>query len=284
MSGARGIDLLISDVDGTLVTHDKVLTGAAKDAAAALRTAGVGLTLTSSRPPRGMARFVQPLGLTLPIAGFNGGLLVRPDLSVIERRPIEPDDAAKAVIFLLDRGLDVWVYGETQWFLRNRAAPHVAREAWILGFDPEVTPVFSAVQLKGAFKIVGVSDDPGRMAAAEDAAPAVLGAEVSATRSAAYFLDVTHVRATKAGVVDALAGLLEMPPARIATIGDMPNDVLMFRESGFSIAMGNAADAVKAQASAVTASNEDDGFAKAVHDLILAGPNPAVVHQTGDRP
>jgi hypothetical protein len=52
-------------------------------------------------------------------------------------------------------------------------------------------------------------------------------------------------------------------------MGDMPNDVLRFRKSGFSIAMGNASDEVKAQASAVTDSNEDDGFAKAVRKFIL---------------
>jgi hydroxymethylpyrimidine pyrophosphatase-like HAD family hydrolase len=52
-------------------------------------------------------------------------------------------------------------------------------------------------------------------------------------------------------------------------MGDMPNDVLMFRKSGFSIAMGNASDEVKAQASAVTDTNENEGFAKAVRKFVL---------------
>jgi hypothetical protein len=50
----------------------------------------------------------------------------------------------------------------------------------------------------------------------------------------------------------------------------MPNDVLMFAQSGFSIAMGNASAEVKAKASAVTESNEQDGFAEAVHRYLLA--------------
>jgi len=50
---------------------------------------------------------------------------------------------------------------------------------------------------------------------------------------------------------------------------DMPNDVLMFRKSGVSIAMGNSSDEVKAQASAVTDSNENEGFAKAVRKFVL---------------
>ena len=60
-----------------------------------------------------------------------------------------------------------------------------------------------------------------------------------------------------------------MPAEEIATIADQPNDVLMFKRSGFSIAMGNASDEVKAEAATVTASYNDEGFAKAMEALIL---------------
>ena len=73
-----------------------------------------------------------------------------------------------------------------------------------------------------------------------------MGEKASAARSQPYYLDVTHPQANKGAVVATLSKLLNIPPAQIATIGDMPNDVLMFRKSGFSIAMGNASDEVKA--------------------------------------
>ena len=78
-----------------------------------------------------------------------------------------------------------------------------------------------------------------------------------------------------------LSKLLNIPPAQIATMGDMPNDVLMFRKSGFSIAMGNSSDEVKAQASAVTDSNENEGFAKAVRKFVLCR---ADLHRLARRP
>jgi hydroxymethylpyrimidine pyrophosphatase-like HAD family hydrolase len=62
---------------------------------------------------------------------------------------------------------------------------------------------------------------------------------------------------------------MDVPPEEIATIGDQPNDVLMFKRSGFSIAMGNASDEVKAQATAVTGSYNAEGFAKAMERFIL---------------
>jgi hydroxymethylpyrimidine pyrophosphatase-like HAD family hydrolase len=65
--------------------------------------------------------------------------------------------------------------------------------------------------------------------------------------------------------------MLAVPAGEIATIGDMPNDVLMFRKSGLSIAMGNASPEVQAQANVVTDSYNDEGFAKAMERFILPG-------------
>jgi hypothetical protein len=282
VSVARDIRLLLSDVDGTLVTHDKILTDAARAAARELQAAGVGLALTSSRPPLGMRMLVEPLGLRLPLAGFNGGVLVNPDMSVIETRAIDPHAAEQIVDLLLRLGLDVWVYTKTDWYVRDPNTPHVAREAWIVQFDPVMVAAFTTQHLARAIKIVGVSDDPALLAASDKAACDLLGDTASVTRSAAYFLDVTNPLANKGAVVATLAKRLNIPPAQIATIGDMPNDVLMFRQSGFSIAMGNASDEVKAQASAVTDSNENDGFANAARKFILPSVTPD--GQPGRRP
>ena len=54
----------------------------------------------------------------------------------------------------------------------------------------------------------------------------------------------------------------------MAAIGDMSNDLAMLEIAGFSIAMGNAPDVVKRATDTVTASNADEGFAKAVRDLL----------------
>jgi Cof subfamily protein (haloacid dehalogenase superfamily) len=269
MSGPADIRLLLADVDGTLVTKNKVLTEAARTAVQALREARIELAITSSRPPRGLRMLIAPLDLKIAIAGLNGGLFVKPDLTVIERRKLDPATAAKTVDLLLEQGLDVWIYTDDDWLIRDPAAPHVARETWILKFDPTVTLSFTAEHLSKAIKIVGVSDDHALVAACETLARAALGETASAARSEPHFLDVTNPDANKGAVVLTLAKLLNIRPAQIATIGDMPNDVMMFRKSGLSIAMGNASDEVKAEATDVTDSNENEGFAKAVHKFVL---------------
>ena len=66
------IALVVSDVDGTLLTKDKVLTEKAARAVRQLEDSGVGFTIVSSRPTVGMHFLVEPLRLTLPIGSFNG--------------------------------------------------------------------------------------------------------------------------------------------------------------------------------------------------------------------
>ena len=268
MTSARDIRLVLSDVDGTLVTHDKVLTPAARAAAADLRHAGIQMAVTSARPPSGMRMLIEPLRLELPLAGFNGGLITDTHLKELESHPIAPAAAETALDLLKDAGLDIWIYTDTDWFVTSAEGKRVTREAWITELEPKVAS--PSTGLGRIFKIVGVSDDDPRMAAAEEEARRQLKDEASVSRSAAYFLDFTDTHATKGFVVHSLARRLCLKPSQIATIGDMPNDILMFQESGFSIAMGNASDQVKSRADVVTDSNEDDGFAKAMVRFLLS--------------
>jgi Cof subfamily protein (haloacid dehalogenase superfamily) len=265
---ASKISLVLADVDGTLVTAEKVLTSRASAAVKALHTAGIAFAITSGRPPRGMAMLIDPLALRTPVAGFNGGIFVKPDMTIMEEHVLAADAARRALDVILQNGMDVWVYSGQDWLVRDPHALHVAREQWTVKFAPTVVENFEAV-LGSAVKIVGVSDDRDLVARCEKNAQDALGAKASAARSQPYYLDITHPDANKGTVVTTLAKLLSIPAGAIATIGDMPNDVLMFRKSGLSIAMGNASPEVQAQAHRVTDSYDDEGFAKAIERFIL---------------
>ncbi|MGC8540590.1 MAG: Cof-type HAD-IIB family hydrolase [Phycisphaerae bacterium] len=262
------IQLLIADVDGTLVTQDKVLTPRAIAAVAKLKDAGIKFAITSGRPPRGMEMLIKPLNITTPISAFNGGLFVNPDLSIVDQKVLPADVAGQVVKSISDHHLEVWVYSGNDWFALLAHGSHVDRESWTVKFKPKIISTFEGV-LDNVVKIVGVSDDLEAVARAESDAQEQFGDHVSATRSQPYYLDVTHPDANKGGVALRLAKEFNLPASRIATIGDMPNDVLMFAHSGLSIAMGNADAHVKRAARRVTKSNEEEGFAIAVEKYIL---------------
>jgi len=268
MADVKKISLVLADVDGTLVTEQKVLTDRAKAAVRALKAAGVRFAITSGRPPRGMAMLFDDLALDTPIAGFNGGLFVNTDLSIIEQKTLPPDVAAEALKLIGAHEMDAWVYSGNDWLVTKAKAPHVDREAWTVKFQPTVVANFDG-RLDKVAKIVGISDDLERVKKCEADAQAAFGAKATASRSQPYYLDVTHKDANKGAVADYLSDHLHIPEAEIATIGDQPNDVLMFKRSGLSIAMGNASDEVKAQATETTASYNDEGFAKAMERFVL---------------
>jgi Cof subfamily protein (haloacid dehalogenase superfamily) len=259
---------VLADVDGTLVTPEKVLTDRAVAAVNRLRDRGIAFAVTSGRPPRGMSMLVEPLGLATPISAFNGGLIVRPDMSVLAQKLIPEAVARQAIDLLSARGLDVWIYSGADWLVRHPKAAHVDREAATVQFPPTIVATFDGVT--DMVKVVGVSDDHELVARTTQEARDTFGDHVSAAQSQPYYLDITHPQANKGEVVRYLAARLGVPAEQFATIGDMPNDVLMFARSGLSIAMGNASSEVQRAARRVTASNEEDGFAKAMERFVLS--------------
>jgi Cof subfamily protein (haloacid dehalogenase superfamily) len=259
---------VISDVDGTLVTPDKILTPSAVAAARRLGVAGVGFTLISSRPPRGMAGLVAELDVRLPFGGFNGGSLAMPDQAIIESHPLAVDVARRMLGLLAEYGVQAWVFADGDWRLKDRDGPDVPLEQLTVGFDPIVVAGFEDV-IGRIDKIVGVSVDPRVLGRVQAEAMSLIGVGAAIVRSQPQYLDVTSPSSNKGDGVLAICRRIGVEPARTAVIGDMFNDVAMFAKAGFSVAMGQAPEQVAAQADAVTLSNTEDGFAYAVDHLIL---------------
>ncbi len=262
------IAAVLADVDGTLVTKNKVVTPRAIEAIERLYDRGVLFVITSGRPPRGMRMLVHPLEMRGPMAAFNGGIIVQPDMTVVDERVIPTDVTPTVIDTIAAHGLDVWIYRDAEWYVTDPHAPHAEREGTTVQFQPTVVPNYDAL-LDREVKIVGVSDDHEKVARCEAAVQQKFGAQVSAARSQLFYLDVTHPTANKGVVIERLSHYYNIPLEQIATLGDQPSDVLMFRRSGLSIAMGNASEEVRREATYVTASNEDEGFAKAVEEFIL---------------
>ena len=263
------IALVVSDVDGTLVTKDKTLTDGAKGAVRRLHEAGIGFTITSSRPTLGMRFLIEPLSITLPIGAFNGSSIVDPQLKPVEQHLIPVAAVQHCLDVLNEFGVDIWLFTNDLWLTRNGDGEYVPHEKLAIRADPTVVADFTPY-LASACKIVGASADAALLQRCEIAMQQALGAQATAVRSQTYYLDVTPPGCNKGTFVQTMARRLGIPLDAVATIGDMQNDLAMFRTSGVSFAMGNATDDVKKAATHVTASNEDEGFARAM-EIILKG-------------
>jgi Cof subfamily protein (haloacid dehalogenase superfamily) len=265
---ADRIALVVSDVDGTLVTKDKRLTREVLAAAARLRAAGVSLALVSSRPPRGLSSVIAVLGVDVPCAGFNGGVVFRPGGEAVAKRPLRAGMTRLAVDTLTRHGADVWLFTEDEWLARDPSGAYVARETRTVGFGPRIVDSFDAY-LDNAFKVVGASPEPELLVAAEAELHGLFGGEATASLSQPYYLDATDAAAHKGIAVADIARALGVDLDAVATIGDGDNDVPMFEVAGLSIAMGNATADTRGQAHFETTSNADAGFAAAIERFVL---------------
>ena len=263
------VSLVVSDVDGTLVTGDKVLTPRAIAAVHRLHEAGIGFSLCSSRPPFGMRMLVEPLRLKLPFGGYNAGTIVAPDLSIVDEKLLTPEVAREAVTIFRQHAIDCWVFADNEWLVANPQGSHVAHETRTVETPPTVVPEFTEAHLAAVGKIVGPSDDHALIARLAELLQGRLDGRASVARSQPYYSDVIPPGIDKGRLVELLAARLAVPQAEIMVLGDMENDLRMFRRAGFAVAMGNASEEVKRAAQATTLSNEEDGFAVAIERYVF---------------
>jgi Cof subfamily protein (haloacid dehalogenase superfamily) len=265
------IRLVVSDIDGTLVTKAKVLTPRARAAIDSMKQRGIGFSVASARPPAGLRRIVEMTGIEMPVGSVNGGAIIRPDLTILETLLVPVDAVRMSIAMLRQQGIDAWLFTADQWFLRDPNGAHVDHEATTLGLQPIIVDEFDEKYLSQTLKLVAASHDHPLLAECERILQAKLGGTASATRSQSYYLDITNAAANKGEAVAGIARHASIPLDRVLTIGDGANDTPMFGVSGFSVAMGNATDAVKHLADVVTDSCEEEGFAKAIERYVLDG-------------
>ena len=250
------------------MTTDKVLTERSRAAVTRLDEAGIGFSIISSRPPFGLRMLIEPLALRLPLGAFNGAALVAPDFSVIEQRQLAPDAAREAIAICRTVSVGVWLFTPHHWLAEDAEGAYVDKEIQTIQARPTIV-AHPEDHLDTAVKLVEVSADFERLTSCEPILRRALAERASIARSQRYYLDVTPAKTDKGVGLIELAGRLGVPKDEIVAIGDMENDVAMFQQCQFSIAMGNASAEVKRVASAVTLSNEEDGFAAAVDQVIL---------------
>jgi Cof subfamily protein (haloacid dehalogenase superfamily) len=268
--GGNAIGLLVSDVDGTLVTDKKTLTARTKAAVESLRANNIAFAIISSRPPRGLRMLIERLAIRTPVAGFNGGVLTTPGLSIIAQHLLSPAAARQAVDMINAHGAQAWIFCGQDWLVRDPEGPYVGLEGHTIGFRPTIVGDFGRA-LDSAAKIVGVSKNFELLSRLEHDVRAKLADWTTVTRSQSYYVDVTHPLANKGIALAEIAKLMAVPMAKVVVIGDGGNDVAMFKRSGLSIAMDNASPEVQRSADFVTDSNNQEGFARAVEWFVLGG-------------
>ena len=262
------IRLIVSDIDGTMVRHDKSLPGENIAAVARAQAADIAVSLISARPPSGMMWIAKALGITAPMGAFNGSTIFGPDGAVLSAEHLSRDAAAEALALIDAPGVSPWLFADGQWHARNTDNRHNGREIQSAGVEPVVGGDWASL-LDRADKIVGVCDVPETLAAIEVRAKAALAGRATVARSQPYYLDILAPGGNKGAGITRIAELCKVPLTETAALGDQNNDLAMFAVAGLSVAMGQAPDNVRSAADQVAVSSEDGGVADAIDRFVL---------------
>jgi Cof subfamily protein (haloacid dehalogenase superfamily) len=257
------------DVDGTLLTDDLTISAGTKEIITDLHQQGILIAIVTARPPNATLPFYKELGIIEnPVICFNGALVIRND-QILDEEIIALQDARKIINEVRNFKISISIYKHHTWYT-NQLDSWIAQESQItncvatqIELDKLITDDFYANKIM----LMGESD---ALNAVSVHLKSIGFENLNIHKSKPTYLEIVSNRASKSKGIQKVISARNITTDQIITIGDNFNDVDMFLLAGTSIAMGNAPDAVKKQATLVTDTNNADGIKKALRKLLIA--------------
>lgn len=262
--------LVVSDMDGTLLRDDKTVSERTLRAIRRFEAAGGRFTVATGRGVPSATQHIQRLGLKTPLLLLNGCLVYDPvtGKDILCRRLSRT--ALEAVWpILLENRLELVVHGPrraTTLGMNEVIAEHLRLD----GIDVTVRPDMGPVDAGDVVKILSIGD-PADLDRAEQAILST-GIAVQLVRSHPTYLEVLPPEGGKGSALSSLLEHLKLPRSQCLAVGDYLNDLDLLEAAGLAVAMENAHPVVKKAAARWTASNQEDGVAQLLEDLVAGRP------------
>ena len=269
-------DLVAIDIDGTLLDSQNTISDSIIPLLRAVEAQGTGVTLISGRPALTVGPLIQELGLHLPYVSSGGAQIT------------DPTTGKHLASFALQRA-EVQALAELGRAVQGGLIAMEAQALYYEGSLEKLKLVHDAndismgsletikTRIRQVDDVVLASPTPLKFTISE--MPAILakvegqvktsGLTVYPTYSSPVYLEFTSANAHKGNALQFLAKHLSITLARTLVIGDSPNDLSMFSVAGTAVAMGNAAPRIKSAAHLIAPSNDEDGVAWVLREIVL---------------
>lgn len=274
-STALPYSIIALDLDGTLTNSEKIITPRTFDALMKAQREGVRLVLASGRPTFGIAALANQLQLADYggyVLSYNGGRIIdwcKKTVifsQVVDQKlvPILYDFAEKAQ-------LPIVTYLPEAILASKNEGEYLAEEARINGMPVVVAQNFveEAMQIAGGSTKFLIPGEPELLIQLESEMKAALSEQMEVFRSAPFFLELPPKGIDKAQSLQRVLTHLGLERESLMAFGDGFNDLSMIQFAGQGVAMANAVEEVKSIANFVTTSNEEDGIAHALEQLLF---------------
>jgi Cof subfamily protein (haloacid dehalogenase superfamily) len=263
------IDLIFTDVDGTLLNSKQELTSKVELAISAAAAAGVPLVVATGKALGPWTDRILPRLDTRMPQIFIQGLLVRDyEEGIIYQRLLEEEILQEAIEFAEKHKLSLTAYCGDRIVCKTRDE-HTDRLIFYGEPTPEgIGPLHSHIGVLPIMKVIFMAPEETIIAIRSDAERTFSG-RAALTTAIPGMLEVLPSGASKGAGVEWLLKRLGIDPERCMAIGDGENDVEMLKLCGLGVAVGNAGVAARAVADVVVASNDEDGVAEAIGEFVL---------------
>lgn len=263
--------IIAMDLDGTLTNSRKEVSDCTCEALWRYQDLGGSILLASGRPTYGVRSVAERLEMKKRggyVLSYNGGELwdYRADRRLF-LQTMPPDAPAKLQRFVKRNRLSILTYRDDCIYTETPEEQYTREEQFITRMRiQKVDDFVSAIH----FPIVKclITGEVERMAAMEELLKEEYGKEYTISRSAPYFLEVQSKGIDKGKTVETLGNILQVPREELVVFGDSYNDLPMLEYAGLSVAMGNAVEKAKETAKLIAPTNDEDGVAVVVEQIL----------------
>ena len=256
------------DLDGTLLNSEHTLPPKNREALGELAANDVLVVLVSGRMHRSIQPISDQIGLENPIISYNGAMVRHATTGEVYHHTPVPADYAMAVINdCVEQDLHLN-------FCLNDELYVAERNAWSNLYETRTgvpaTPVGDLRELAGETPTkMLLIHTPEKLQPLLDSFQTNYAKKLYVTQTQAEYIEFMNPEVTKGRALTALANQFNIPMDTVVAFGDSYNDESLLKTAGFGIAMANAVPPILACADHITATNDDDGVAKAIWELIL---------------
>lgn len=273
------IQLIASDLDGTLLDSNGVLQERNEAAIRAAEALGIPFTISTGRMFSSAARFARQVGVKIPLICYNGAMIRSLDGTTLSHETLDMDVARRLLAIFRERDIYVQSYVDDALYVKNwrdseyqEYMKHYGINGVAIGdalYDPQIPPT------KLLATTGGVEESRHLMRELS----ATFGDSAYITSSNSEFVEMMNPNVNKARALAALAAMLDIDMKSVMALGDGENDVEMIRESGLGVAMGNGRPSARDAAKATAPTNDDHGVAWAIEKFVtgpLQAPRPSI--------
>lgn len=276
---SEAIQLIAVDLDHTLLNSAHAISERNERALRAAMEQGVKVILATGKTRRSALAVIEQLDLQTPGIFVQGLVIHNADGSIRHQSALDPALARRVITFAEDRGFVAVAYSGEQMMVRRLGAETDVLESYGEPTPLAVGPLQNILDDTVINKLlIAKKGEPRRIKALRwQLSMQLEGAHITQA-GVPDMLEVLPSGTSKGAGLRALLKEMQIAPAHVMAVGDGENDIEMIQLAGIGVAVGNAADALKAAADHVVASADADGVAEAIERFVL----PPIVEPTAE--